>query len=81
MIRPSAPTKISVGTRGFDLIGFDRPTRDERGLDDDGGMADVRAMFEHPPAEGLLTYSSEAGARLFERMMDEFENELFGPAR
>ena len=79
MIRPSAPTKISVGTRGFDLIGFNRPTGDDRGLDD-GGMADVRALFEHPPAEGLLTYSSEAGARLFERMMDEFEDELFGPA-
>ena len=80
MVRPSAPTKISVGTRGFDLIGFNRPIGDKRGLDDDdGGMADVRAMFEHPPAEGLLTYSSEAGARLFERMMDEFENELFGP--
>ena len=79
MIHPSAPTKISVGTRGFDLIGFNRPAGDGHGLDD-GGMADVRALFQHPPAEGLLTYSSEAGARLFERMMDEFEEQLFGPA-
>ena len=79
MIHPSAPTKISVGTRGFDLIGFNRPAAYERGLDD-GGMADVRALFRHPPAEGLLTYSSEMGAQLFERMMDEFEEQLFGPA-
>ena len=79
MIHPSAPTKISVGTRGFDLIGFNRPAGDGHNLDN-GGMADVRALFQHPPAEGLLTYSSEEGARLFERMMDEFEEQLFGPA-
>ena len=79
MIHQSAPTKISIGTRGFDLIGFNRPARDDHGLDD-GGMADVRALFQHPPAEGLLAYSSEMGARLFERMMDEFEDELYGPA-
>ena len=79
MIHQSAPTKISVGTRGFDLIGFNRPAGDGRGLDD-GGLADVRALFQHPPAEGLLQYSSEMGARLFERMMEEFEDELFGPA-
>ena len=79
MIHQSAPTKISVGTRGFDLIGFNRPAGDVHGLDD-GGMADVRALFQHPPAEGLLSYSSEMGARLFERMMDEFEDELYGPA-
>ena len=79
MIRQSTPTKISVGTRGFDLIGFNRPAGDDYGFDD-GGMADVRALFQHPPAEGLLTYSSEMGALLFERMMDEFEEQLFGPA-
>ena len=78
MIHPSAPTKVSVGTRGFDLIGFNKPAGGGDGLDN-GGMADVRALFQHPPAEGLH-HSSEMGARLFERMMDEFENELFGPA-
>ena len=79
MIHQSAPTKISVGTRGFDLIGFNRPAGHEHGFDD-GGLADVRALFQHQPAEGLHQYSSEAGARLFERMMDEFEDQLFGPA-
>ena len=79
MIHQPAPTKISVGTRGFDLIGFNRPDGDNHGLND-VGSEDVRALFQHQPAEGLLQYSSEMGARLFERMMDEFEEELFGPA-
>ena len=67
MPSPSIPTHVRVGSRGFDLIGFDR-------LDGDA------AASQRQLPEGLHLYSSEAGARLFEQMMDEFEDELFGPA-
>ena len=70
MLSQPVPTHVSIGTRGFDLIGFDRL---------DSGAAPAPA-FERRPSDGLHLYSSEAGARLFERMMDEFEDELFGPA-
>ena len=74
-----APTKVSVGNRGFDLIGFDKPAEHRHGLD---GSATATALsaFERQSGAGLRPYSSDAGARLFERMMDEFEDELFGPA-
>ena len=74
----SAPTKVSVGNRRFDLIGFDRPAGYGHGLDDSAPAAAL-AAFERQSTDGLHLYSSEAGARLFERMMDEFEDELSAP--
>ena len=76
MMRQSTPTKFSIGTRGFDLIGFDMP---DRHSSDGIRPATVLATQQHLPIDGLHLYSSETGARLFERMMDEFEDELFGP--
>ena len=70
MQQPSASNSLSVGARGFDLIGFDMPQRTGRNADESG-----HAMFRQQAADaGLHPYVSDMGARLFERMMDEFED-------
>ena len=70
MHRPSASTSLAAGTRNFDLVSFDLP---ETGRCNDAVDADATVAAMHP-------YSSDAGLRLFERMMDGFEDRFFGLA-
>ena len=72
MQQPSASTSLSVGARGFDM-----PQKTGRDADESG-----HAVFRQQAADaGMHPYSSDAGAWLFERMMDEFEDGLRDPAR